>query len=282
MEYGFATLAALVVARFRRRRTIIFQEHGGSAGRPLSTSDRAYRRLLGLLAQAFVANTDDACTELTDVLGVDPARVIRATLLVPPDRAFLSREARPLPEPTQRPLFLFVGRLLTGKNVDGLLDATTSLSRRGFPLEVWIVGDGPHRQALEAKAGDLIEGGIVRFLGSHPNAAIGPLYELADVFVMPSLGDYRSVAVLEALRFGKTVIDSIHDGNAGDLVTHEVTGLLFDPHESGALEAAMERTITETELRHNLSEKAATLMERHDPQAAARSLRDIISTVQQR
>ena len=280
VEYGVATLVTIAAARLRGKKTIIFQEHTGRQGLRLPAWERRYRKLLGSLAQAVIANTDAAYDEVTEVLGVSRSKVFRATILVPPERALLSREPGNIPQPARRPLFLFVGRLVRVKNIDGLLEAAAALKARGFEFELWIVGDGPQRQALEGKAADLIGDGVVRFLGSRPNDAVGPVYEVADIFVLPSTREYRSVAVLEALRFGKPVIDSSRDGNVGDLVRHEHTGLVFDPDVSGALEAAMERLIVEPDMRQALGERVSDLMEAHTPGGAAEALCDVLRAVQ--
>ena len=99
-------------------------------------------------------------------------------------------------------MFLFVGRLVKRKNVHGLIEAAMALRDRGHAFELWIVGDGPERPSLEELAGSLIADGVTRFFGLSRPSEVGRFYEAADVFVMPTLGDYRSVAVLEALRFG--------------------------------------------------------------------------------
>jgi glycosyltransferase involved in cell wall biosynthesis len=279
IEYSVATLLTAAVARLRGKRTIILQEHRGREGRPLPRWERLYRLVVATFAHAFIANTDAAYHELTHDIGVDERKIFRATLIVPPERAALSREAVAVAEPARRPLFLFAGRLIKLKNVGSLVDAAAELRARGFEFEVWIVGDGPERTDLEEQAGDLVREGVVRFLGRWHPATIGAAYEAADVFVMPTFQDYRSVAVLEALRFGKPVIDSARDGNALDFVHHESTGLVFEPFERGALGAAMERAITEPDLVRALGRRASELMEKQTPQTAAAALREILETV---
>jgi glycosyltransferase involved in cell wall biosynthesis len=278
-EYSLATLLSAVVARLTRRRTIIFQEHRGREGFRLPWWERRYRQLLGALAHAFVANTDAAYMELADDIRIDRRKIFRATLLVPPERAALCQEVHPAPDSARRPLFLFVGQLIERKNVGSLVDAAAALRARGFEFEVWIVGEGVERSELEMRAGEMLREGVVRFLGSFPRTAIGTAYEAADIFVMPSLRDYRSVAVLEALRFGKPVIDSARDGNASDFVRHEQTGLVFDPYEPGALEAAMERAIAEPDTVRHLGRRASELMEKQTPQSSAAALRKILEAV---
>jgi glycosyltransferase involved in cell wall biosynthesis len=281
VEFGVPTLLSAVVARLTDRRTIIFQEHQrGNPYVPLRAWERRYRQLVVALADAVVANTDAAYAELADAMGIDRRRIFRATLLVPPERAALSRETGFVPEPSRRPLFLFVGRLVRPKNVGCLLSAAATLRARGFEFEVWIVGEGPERSKLEAQAAALIAEGVVRFLGARPNSEIGGAYEAADVFIMPTFRDYHSVAVLEALRFGTPVIDSVRDGNAGDSIRHEVTGLVFDPCEPRALAAAMKRALLEPEVFREMGERASAMMEEQTPQTAAAALRDILKAVQ--
>jgi glycosyltransferase involved in cell wall biosynthesis len=282
VEYGIATVLCIALARTRRRRVIIFQEHCGRRGVPLARWERTYRRMLGKLSNGVVANTDAAFREIVEDLHIDRRKAFRASILVPPDRATLKLPGGLVPDPRCRPLFLFVGRLVQLKNVDGLLDAASTLRAKGLDFELWIVGDGPERQKLETDAADLTREGLVRFLGWWEPSTIGALYEHADVFVMPSFRDYRSVAVLEALRFGTPVIDSIHDGNTGDLVKHETTGLVFDPHDPDALSAAMARAVTEPQTVRVLGHAAAAAMEKQTPQLAATALRDILELVRAR
>ena len=281
VEFGLTTVLAAVAARLARKRVILLQEHGGREGVALALWQRGYRRLVCLLPNAYIANTDAAYAELIDVLHVHPEKVFRATVVVPPEREMLASHATPiLPNlPRKRPLFLFVGQLIRRKNLEALLAAATTLSSKGYGFEVWIVGDGPERPRLEESAADLMTKGIVRFIGSLANTQIGAAYSAADVFVMPCLRDYRSVAVLEAMRHGKPVIDSVHDGNTHDLMRHEETGLVCDPTVPGALARAMERACLEPEGFKKMGEHASVVLARHTPRAAAVALRDIIDQV---
>jgi glycosyltransferase involved in cell wall biosynthesis len=282
IEYSVATALCVFLACLRRRRTIIFQEHRGRGGLRLSLWEKAYRRMLASLSDAIIANTDGAFSELVNDLHVDSKRIFRATILVPPERAALMQNDVRVPDPRHRPVFLFVGKLQRLKNVDGLLRAAATLHARGLNFEVWIVGDGPERNKLENDHLDLVREGRVRFLGSWRPTTVGSLYEAADIFIMPSFRDYRSVAVLEALRFGTPVIDSMLDGNAGDLVLNEITGLIFDPYDPDGLRTAMERAIVEPAALRGFARNALSIMEDQTPRTAAAALCDIVRVVRGR
>ena len=81
---------------------------------------------------------------------------------------------------------LFSGTLQARKRVDALIDAVRILDNERIPLEIAIVGDGPEREALRARAGDLVDRGIVRFVGALPYDASLQWFEWAHSLVLPS------------------------------------------------------------------------------------------------
>ena len=258
VEYGLSTFLTLVASRLRRDRDVfIFQEHRGDGGAALSLLRKAWRRTLIRLANGVLANTEAARDETVIELRCNPDEVRLVRLLVPPPREEMLRLAATVEEPKQRPLFLFVGRLVALKNIGAVLSATQSLVDEGLSLEVWIAGSGPQQAALldERHARGLDD--VVRFCGRVDYRSVGHLYEACDVFVMPTLTDYRSVAVLEAMRFGRPIIDSIADGNAGDSVKHRDNGLIFDPAKPDDLVACMRRFILEPGLAERLGDRSA-------------------------
>ena len=112
-----------------------------------------------------------------------------------------------------RPRFLFVGRLIGAKNAVVLLEASRILKEEGLKFSVAIAGDGPDLTELSQRVLELDLGDTVVFLGAIRYDAIGHVYASSDVLVMPTLRDYRSVAVLEGMRFAMPIIDSSQDGN---------------------------------------------------------------------
>lgn len=146
------------------------------------------------------------------------------------------------------PVLLFVGRLVTRKGVDRLLDALARLPDRPWRLEV--VGFGPERDRLERTADALGLADRVVFLGRVSDAELVDAYRRASAFVLPATLDERGdteglgVVLLEAMAYGLPVlatarggiVDVVVDGETGLLVADEidalaagVTRLLDDP-----------------------------------------------------
>lgn len=119
-----------------------------------------------------------------------------------------------------------ISRLSPVKNHLLLLQATERLVRQGRDdLVVMIVGDGPERETLESYAQRPGLKGNVIFTGERLDA-LG-FYPLFDMFVLPSLSEGISVALLEASAFGVPLIASGVGGNT-EIVSHMRTGLVFE------------------------------------------------------
>lgn len=94
------------------------------------------------------------------------------------------------------------GRLARQKNQVFLV---TLLARMPH-VHLAIAGDGPDRQALLDLAAKLGVTQRLTLLGPLPHARIGVFYAALDLFLLPSLHEGRSNALLEAMSFGLPVI----------------------------------------------------------------------------
>ena len=140
---------------------------------------------------------------------------------------------------TGRPLLLAVGSLDRHRGYDTLLDATRAWCRLDPVPLVVIAGEGPLRSVLQRRIED--EELPVRLLGRRDD--VGELLAAADVALLPSSWESRSVLAQEALHarvpLVATRVGGIPElvGDAAELVPYgdakaladAVTGLLADP-----------------------------------------------------
>ncbi len=142
----------------------------------------------------------------------------------------------------ERPTLLFLGRLVPVKGVAGLLAALAALPE----LDVWIAGDGPLRDALQAQAAGL--GRRVQFLGTVVGDERRRRLWACDLLAVPSveLPDGRSEGapqvVLEGLAAGALVVAS-RVGGIAELLGE--VGLLVPPGDVGALRAALKQALAQ-------------------------------------
>jgi glycosyltransferase involved in cell wall biosynthesis len=137
-----------------------------------------------------------------------------------------------------RALVLFVGRLQARKRVDVLLRTCAALPERERP-DLWIVGDGPERVALEALAGEVYP--RARFHGALYGPDLAPLFSRADLFVLPGTG---GLAVQEAMSFALPVIVAEADGTQSNLVRPE-NGWTIPAGDDEALRGAIQFALTD-------------------------------------
>ncbi len=95
---------------------------------------------------------------------------------------------------------LYVGRLAPVKNHSLLLRAFRSALSAMPDLNLWMVGDGSERQALEALAAELNIATHVTFWGQQLDVA--PFFSAADVFIMSSLSEGLPLSLLQAFSLG--------------------------------------------------------------------------------
>lgn len=143
--------------------------------------------------------------------------------------------------------FIGVGRMVEKKGFDDALAAfAAARALPGAPAAtLTLIGDGPLREALQARAAELHLGDSVRFTGFLPHARVAEELRAAHLFVLPSKtaasGDMEGipVALMEAMAQGLPVLATRHSGTP-ELVEHEASGLLCDEGDWRALAANMD------------------------------------------
>jgi glycosyltransferase involved in cell wall biosynthesis len=162
-------------------------------------------------------------------LAADAQALGARDVVVIPSGVDLPERVEPAAEP---PHALYVGRLSEEKGVLELAQAA-----RDLPLVV--VGDGPLREALP------------QTVGFVPHDELGPYYERASIVVVPSRREGYGVVAREAMAYGRAVV-ATDVGGLPDAIEDGVTGLLVPPRDPAALRAALERLLSDADLRARL------------------------------
>jgi glycosyltransferase involved in cell wall biosynthesis len=144
-----------------------------------------------------------------------------------------------------------IARLVWKRGHEELLQAAALVVQAEPSVRLAIVGDGPLRSTLEARARGLGLDGEIRFLGAVPNAA--RLLPGFDVFVLSSVLEGMSNAVLEAMAAGRPVVATRVGGNS-ELVVDGETGFLVPPRDPGALADAVLRLVRDPQMARRFGE----------------------------
>ena len=142
----------------------------------------------------------------------------------------------PLPaseRPKNGPLrAVFSGRLVDWKSVDVLLDAIARIGR-STDVVCDVLGDGPERASLEARATSLGIRDRIVFHGWMSQGKAAEHVRRSDVLVLPSVYECGGAVVLEAMASGIPVV-ATNWGGPADYVD-ESSGVLVEPSSREAL-----------------------------------------------
>ena len=174
---------------------------------------------------------------------------------------------------------LFVGRLRIRKGVEVLFEALRAMVERGGPpVRLLIAGDGEHRGALEAKAGELglVASGAVSFLGRCGAPRVAGLLSGAAALVVPSTYEGMPLVVLEAMAAGIPVVASRVSG-IPEVVVDGETGWLVPAEDPAALAGALAEVLADrAEARRRGEAGRLRVAERYRPEAVAGLWREIV------
>lgn len=136
----------------------------------------------------------------------------RAAIIVPPVRMAQEIEKRltldelDIFNQQSEPFFLCAGALVPYKRIDVAIEACNALK-----VPLWVVGKGPEREALEAKAGP-----TVRFFGHVSEGFLWEAYRRCRALLFPGIEDF-GIAPVECLSSGRPVI-AIQAGGVSETV----------------------------------------------------------------
>ncbi len=134
-------------------------------------------------------------------------------------------------------MVLSVGRLAREKNIELALEAFARLNDRAAQLVV--IGDGPHRAALERVAARLGVAERTTFAREFAREALPDAYKSADAFVFTSASETQGLVLVEALAANLPVV-AVDTPQTRDVLAG--AGTLVAP-EAGALAAGLRRSL---------------------------------------
>jgi glycosyltransferase involved in cell wall biosynthesis len=232
----------------------------GDFGAPRRIVATAIERVLGPLAARLICVCEDERAQAV-AAGLDADRLRVVLNGSAPCTAGIEPDAATAELAAGGPLAAAVAVMREQKRLDVLIDAAPSILERVADARVAIIGDGPLRDELHARAAAL-------GLDVHPRFAFLPFQgpssrHLAalDVFVLPSSWEGLPIGLLEALACGVPQV-ATDVGGSGEAVGSD-TGLTVPAADSRALADAVVELLGDPARRKRMAAASRTRHEAH-------------------
>lgn len=148
---------------------------------------------------------------------------------------------------------LFIGRVAVIKDLPTMLRAVAIAVKQLPHLKLWVVGDGPVRNDLEALAAELGIDANVRFWGQQMDTA--RFYNAADAFIMSSVSEGVPMSLLQAMSLGlPAVLTDV--GGMGEVLRLSQSGLLSPVGDAQGMADSIVTLANDASLRAEFSTRA--------------------------
>ena len=153
---------------------------------------------------------------------------------------------------------LCVARLVERKGINDLIQAAAYLRERRENFKFVFVGQGDKEAELRSQVVQQGLGRWIEFRGSVLHHDVPAVYKEADVFVLPSLNEGMSNAVLEAMASGLPIITTYTGGTAEML---RGNGILVPKQSPDAIAKAVLELWDHDELRTSMGRRSRSIAE---------------------
>jgi glycosyltransferase involved in cell wall biosynthesis len=198
-----------------------------------------------IVSRRVIAVSDATAHDLRHCYRLPPDNIRTVLSGVDPHCFDLAAQRRP------EPFLLAVSTLHPHKNLDGLLRAFAAFSERHAEYRLVVCGiHGFFTKELHALRDRLHLADRVEFPGWVPREQLYGFYSHAAAFLFPSFFEGFGLPVLEALAAGVPSACSAIEPMSG---IAGAAALKFDPHDPADIAHAMDRLVTDHDLRQRLA-----------------------------
>lgn len=256
-QYGLHSALTVAIGIVLRRPVVLKITSTSNSGIKNTLASGLFPRLISALhrrVDAIVALTRETAAE-AEFFGIPRTRIhlLGNGVDTSTFRPYVDNKHHHLPSALASndvELVIFVGRLTEEKNVLGLLRAWASaLSELESKWTLVIIGDGPMRKELTDNVKALKLESSVHFVGHQTN--ISEWLSSASIFVLPSLYEGLSNALLEAMSSGLPVVVTRVSG-ATELVEDTGSGKVVPIADDESLASAIKDLANSKELRFEM------------------------------
>jgi glycosyltransferase involved in cell wall biosynthesis len=242
---------------------------------------RIFERVTKSLVKHYLANSQAVKYFYTHTLGVKPEKItvipngIDADYFNSIPRDENLRESFGIkPKDTA---IICVANLHPNKGHQYLLEAFETVFQEQQNIHLLIVGDGEEKENLLNQTSNYSSKNNIHFLGRRND--VPQLLKISDIFVLPTLFEGMSNAIMEAMASSLPIITTDIPENRA-LIEHKASGMLTPPENTQSLSTVIQDLLNNTTLRENFGKEAKkTIEERFSLEKIADQLKNFYSSL---
>lgn len=249
---------------------------------------RSFFRLLDRFVDGYLA-IGTLNREYYQAFGIKPEKIFLTPYAVD-NRFFQEQAAKAAPEreilrarlglKPDRPIILFAAKLIDRKRPFDLVDAFLKIQAEPGVRQPYLLlaGDGPLKSALAQRIA--AEGASnIRMLGFQSQAELAQLYDLSDIFVLPSERESWGLVVNEAMNSGRAVIVNDRIGAGADLVHAGQNGFVYPVGDVDALSICLRSILRDPERCRAMGQRSLKIIDRWSFEEDLMGLRNALSAI---
>jgi len=179
----------------------------------------------------------------------------------------------------QNPIVLYVGRIDQDKNLEVLIRAIPEVLKK-INAHFVVAGSGKDLVKIKKLTQDLKIDQQISFLGlvDHHSEDLPQLYQVSEVFVIPSPHETQSMVVMEAMASGLPIIGP-DSGALPELIKNGQNGFLFEPADSVDLATKIIKILQDKDLRNKMKINSLKMISSHQYQESIKKIKRIYEKV---
>ena len=176
------------------------------------------------------------------------------------------------------PIVLYVGRIDKDKNINVLIEAIPRV-RKEINAHFVFVGQGEELPKIKKKVTRLGLERVVTFLGwiNHNSDDLPGIYQLASLFVIPSMVETQSIVTLEALASGLPVV-AAEAGALPELVKDKENGFLFSGGSKNMAQGIV-KILEDKKMASEMGKKSLQIVSQHRIEESFKKIVEIYEKV---
>ena len=169
-------------------------------------------------------------------------------------------------------IVMFIGSFINRKGSDRLSNAIESLNRRGLDIKSFFIGEGQGSENLMPTCDGILH------CGPLEHSKVPDFLNMADVFVLPTLNEGCSNAIIEAMACGLPIISADRPFNHD--ILNKTNSILINPIDEEEIADAIRQVYNDVKLRKKLSYGVIKTAEKLTIKQRAKSILEFISEKQ--